>query len=232
MTCSDREAADCDDHSERDAQRKPEPCEAVELEGIHAKALGPGSSRPSTTMNAAIRTSTPFRARVFQPVGAEWSCPKQWQSGAFPRAIAIAMAAQNTRSRANAATAAHQRVAVGRRSKAMAISARGSPYATGRTSLAGTPKVLAAICEPPRSRSFANPATAKTAPSIAAATISMMLPAVMGFPSDSAGIGRPCRRNRGRSSCFHSGPPLGSPRHRSGSVPFRSRCWVSCRVGA
>ena len=52
----------------------------------HAKALVCSSMRLPTSETTANAASTPLRASVFQLAGAECSWPKQWQSGARPRA--------------------------------------------------------------------------------------------------------------------------------------------------
>ena len=62
---------------------------------IHSSAPGPASSKPATSTNAATAASAPLRRRVPRPAGAEWSWPKQWQSGACPRARLTPIAAQN-----------------------------------------------------------------------------------------------------------------------------------------
>ena len=52
----------------------------------HASIAGPG---PCQTRIAASTASTALRASVQGPAGAEWTWPKQLQSGARPRSIAV-----------------------------------------------------------------------------------------------------------------------------------------------
>ncbi len=52
---------------------------------------GDSASEPAST-KPATAASAPLRARVAGPTGAEWRLPKQWQSGARPRARFVAMA--------------------------------------------------------------------------------------------------------------------------------------------
>ena len=75
----------------------------------------PASSRVATRRPPAIRPARPLRASVFQLAGAEWSCPKQWHSGVFPRARLAAIAAENSTRRPSAPAAPAARVA-GKRS--------------------------------------------------------------------------------------------------------------------
>ena len=79
-------------------------------------------SGPTPRDNAAGTASAALRASVLRPAGAECSCPKQWQSGAWPRASAAAMPAMKARSRTSAATPPHW--AEGRATRAAAVATR------------------------------------------------------------------------------------------------------------
>ena len=51
---------------------------------IHATALVSLPARVPATASAATPARATLRASVLGPAGAEWSCPKQWQSGSRP----------------------------------------------------------------------------------------------------------------------------------------------------
>ncbi len=127
---------------------------------IHATALGPGAFASTKTATAA---STAFRTSVFGPAGAERSCPKQWQSGARPRAMLAAIATENMSSRPTATAAPARAVAAGSSSTAATSSAAGMTSASGPAAISGAPNATTASRVPRRSHSFAAPATANTA---------------------------------------------------------------------
>lgn len=130
-----------------------------------ATALGPAPFHSATARPPASAPSTPFRASVVQPAGAEWSCPKQWQSGVRPRARLMAIAAPNVSRRPAAASAPMSAPRDVNRRPATASSASGSATASADATRAETPKLLRARREPPRSSNFVTPASPKTAAS-------------------------------------------------------------------
>ena len=129
----------------------------------HAKALVCSSVRLPTSETTANAASTPLRASVFQLAGAECSWPKQWQSGARPRARLTAMATLKIASSARAPMAPYTAV-LGQRSKPATVSsASGRISASAPADHSGASKATTALRVPVRSASFVAAATAKTA---------------------------------------------------------------------
>ena len=129
---------------------------------VPVSAAAAGSSQTTTPARA---TSPALRLSVGHPAGAECRRPKQWQSGCRPRMRASPMASENALSKASAARAPKRPDAFGTRAAAAPSSTNGSKRAEGRAIRAGTPKPTRARLDPSRSRSFATPATPRTAAS-------------------------------------------------------------------
>ena len=125
---------------------------------------GDSASEPAST-KPATAASAPLRARVAGPAGAEWRLPKQWQSGARPRARFVAMATTKSSSSARAPAAPATAVEAGISRPATASSAITSAGASSPASRSGAPKSRTARRVPSMSTSFATAATTKTAAS-------------------------------------------------------------------
>ena len=130
-----------------------------------ATALGPTCSGPCQTRRVANVARTAFRASVGQPIGSEWSWPKQWQSGRRPRARLEPMATRKRPSSPRAPTAPHHAVATGTSARATANSASGSRNTRNAATRGGRPKSRSARRVPGRSDSFVPAARPKTAAS-------------------------------------------------------------------
>ncbi len=117
---------------------------------------------PSITITSAARASTVFRISVDGPAGAEWSCPKQWQSGVRPFRRFWPIAMRNTMNSSAAPRAAHRATGSIRSPIASSPSATGRMVPSAGAYRPDTPKSRTACREPGRSASFPTAATSRT----------------------------------------------------------------------
>ena len=111
----------------------------------HAKALVCSSVRLPTSETTASAASTPLRASVFQLAGAECSWPKQWQSGARPRARLTPMATLKIASSTRAPIAPYTAVPGQRSKPATVSSASGRISANAAADHSGAPNATTAL---------------------------------------------------------------------------------------
>src|SRR5215475_7485525 len=127
------------------------------------QSSGPEWMRPAATSDSAKAAREALRITVDRPTGAEWSWPKQLQSGLRPRHIAKPAATMKMTSKPRAAQEAYQASFAGIRAKARINSKAGNNTATGRASTRGTPNSGRTFRKPSRLTSLVAPARRNTA---------------------------------------------------------------------